>query len=711
MDALCSRCAKIDWADLIRQANSEDPSRPRPLRWIGNRYERDDEEQQNCLAAFPVDTLASACAVCSLLSTLFVEQHRQGHRVERIEFTTHNDRLIGGAETLTPHFYGTQYMPGNQPRKGPWEPGYVLGLACQNPCNVSAGIRAFRKVNTRKANLALIRNWITDCRERHGDSCNAAVPGLITSLRVIDVHTGLIETAKLGCKYVALSYVWGKATSVEKGSASGQGKGLLGTAPPTIQDAAWLTRELGYQYLWIDRYCIPQDDPRAKHDQIQRMDLVYKQAQLTIIAAAGDGPEFGLPGIGDRPRQIQACAQLDNDLYLVEGDLICESIRDSRWIRRAWTYQESICSQKCIVFTEKEMMFQCKSVFCRETVYNSEQMDVFTVAGDNNPPEMWDHIIEYSGRQLTYKSDSLNGILGVFRLYRMSQTPVYHFWGIPFSASNDHSSAEEQFVASLCWLSSPDTSIHGYAEQCRRAEFPSWSWTGWKHAAAPYFAEGREPLKIRGSVSVPCSNDSSALQFEEFYKQRIRTDYLVNSTRFLIVECWTVELGVKIPRRSARDATRGRRRTKLLVWPEDKYGQEESRIVVNTLDVEDLDADMDLDTDSSGMQEPRWLALVFEDIEAFRSAGELHEGIAIVVRNYGDYYERFGNIKLENLRLRWISRPTQEQITKNSSPLDQSNSPSDPDSDSEPETDEDDLELTLEDWLPREFIWRKIKLG
>lgn len=87
--------------------------------------------------------------------------------------------------------------------------------------------------------------------------------------------------------------------------------------------------------------------------------------------------------------------------------------------------------ERCIVFTKKEMMFQCKSTFCRETVYNSELMDVFTIGGHNNPPEMWVHIIEYSGRQLSYKSDSLNGILGVFRLYSMDQAPVYHFWAFP----------------------------------------------------------------------------------------------------------------------------------------------------------------------------------------------------------------------------------------------------------------------------------------
>ncbi|KAK7973250.1 tol protein [Apiospora saccharicola] len=593
MDTICSRCAKIDWPDLIRQANPEDPLRLRSRHRTGNR-------QHVCLANFPVETLRSACAVCNILTILVDEQQRCGNRVERIEFTTRNDDFFGDAHTLTPQFHGTMNckMPDIKPdyskrwpdrvpgmvyhipqELGMWWSDFALGMAFRKPWEVGLETKALRKVDDKNVDLVLMRAWIAQCSERHGDACNTAVSELIPSLRVINAHTGLIETAKPGCKYVALSYVWGKSTLVEKGSAGARGRGLLDTAPQTIQDAAWLTRELGCQYIWIDRYCIPQDDPQAKHDQIKRMDLVYKQAQLTIIAAAGEGPDFGLPGIGYRPRQIQARAQLNNDQYLVEADRECFSFLRSLWRTRGWTYQESVCSQRCIIFTTKEMMFQCKTMFCRETVYNSEQRDIFAVLAETKPPNIWEHIEEYSNRRLSYASDALNGMLGIFRLYRINQTPVYHFWGIPFSASNGHSSAEEQFLASLCWLSAPRTSMYQYASQCRRAEFPSWSWTGWQHEVLPFFTGDKKPVKITGTVSVQCSNDSSVSQFEEFYEQRIKTDLLGDNTKFLTIECWTVELDVSIPHLSARAALAADGNSEAFAWPVNKYGQKEDTIV------------------------------------------------------------------------------------------------------------------------------------
>jgi hypothetical protein len=57
------------------------------------------------------------------------------------------------------------------------------------------------------------------------------------------------------------------------------------------------------RYLWVDRYCIDQDDVQTKHVIIQRMDEVYKNASVTIINAAGTGPDSGLPGVSIIPRR------------------------------------------------------------------------------------------------------------------------------------------------------------------------------------------------------------------------------------------------------------------------------------------------------------------------------------------------------------------------------------------------------------------------
>ena len=87
--------------------------------------------------------------------------------------------------------------------------------------------------------------------------------------------------------------------------------------PLVISDAIEVVKRLGYRYLWIDRYCIPQNDSAVKHIQIKKMDRIYSCSILTIIAAAGDGPEYGLPGVSSRHRTEQLSVQVTEEISLL----------------------------------------------------------------------------------------------------------------------------------------------------------------------------------------------------------------------------------------------------------------------------------------------------------------------------------------------------------------------------------------------------------
>jgi hypothetical protein len=58
-----------------------------------------------------------------------------------------------------------------------------------------------------------------------------------------------------------------------------------------------VTLKLGLCYLWVDRYCINQADEEEMTRLFSMMDVIYRNAELTIIAAVGEGPEEGLPGV------------------------------------------------------------------------------------------------------------------------------------------------------------------------------------------------------------------------------------------------------------------------------------------------------------------------------------------------------------------------------------------------------------------------------
>jgi hypothetical protein len=68
--------------------------------------------------------------------------------------------------------------------------------------------------------------------------------------------------------------------------------------PRTIEDVITVTQKLDFRYLWVDRYCINQQREKGKAHQIGKMDEIYMNAELTIIAAAGSNPNYGLPSVG-----------------------------------------------------------------------------------------------------------------------------------------------------------------------------------------------------------------------------------------------------------------------------------------------------------------------------------------------------------------------------------------------------------------------------
>lgn len=69
-----------------------------------------------------------------------------------------------------------------------------------------------------------------------------------------------------------------------------------------------MTQKFRQRYIWVDALCIVQDDNEDKMHEIQRMHEIYSQAELTIVAATGDGANSGLEAINpvfqDRPHDI-----------------------------------------------------------------------------------------------------------------------------------------------------------------------------------------------------------------------------------------------------------------------------------------------------------------------------------------------------------------------------------------------------------------------
>jgi hypothetical protein len=338
-------------------------------------------------------------------------------------------------------------------------------------------------------------------RQEDHAGCRPEIKSNVHDLVVIDCETNALVVAAPDCDYLALSYVWGISTDSTEymclprptrhvspaihnpvnSATSATQRQMPEKVPRVVYDAVIVTKELGFRYLWIDRYCIHQQDASIKHQQIRQMWGIYASASLTLIAAAGDGPNYGLPGVSLPRRQDR---EKRGSVTLVNNIAIVDEICTSPWARRAWTFQENFVSHRRIVFTDRCAAYVCESYFrndlCQisrctavidyQILKTSLGADVSSLRGDEKIKGALQCLEAYCARNLTYDSDSLNAILGILvHLSRNEVNPVDHIWGALLVFDNNVS---QSYKLCLHWY-------HPFV--CRRRDgFPTWSPLAWE---------------------------------------------------------------------------------------------------------------------------------------------------------------------------------------------------------------------------------------
>jgi hypothetical protein len=350
----------------------------------------------------------------------------------------------------------------------------------------------------------VIKAWLSAC-DTHHPLCTAS-EGRETApdVHFIDCQTrSVVSGSELppSMEYVALSYVWGIKPSAKTGPEASMraGNALPEHLPAVIGDAIKASLALGFQFLWVDKYCIDQKNQATKHKQIFHMDAVYKHASLTIIAAAGTDESTGLPGVTqDRPTR-QTSIQTDEVSILSTLPSPVHQIVNSKWASRAWTFQEAILSRRRLVFTDDQLYFECDTMHCYESLCvsfdmlyatNSRHSDehndfikpkLFGVGHQTAGTLTYVHCAqEYSTRSLTFDEDSLNAFTGVTRsLEKTRKPPVRNICGIPFLHPKDVATPSCNYLQMLLvGLSWRHKTTPGSPPR-RRHQLPSWSWAGW----------------------------------------------------------------------------------------------------------------------------------------------------------------------------------------------------------------------------------------
>lgn len=349
-----------------------------------------------------------------------------------------------------------------------------------------------QEYSTRMLNWTKVSEWVEECHQEDATKTARSLSKtarLPRHFKVLDLELGCLVDAPTSTRFAALSYMWGKKLDDEIETTK-ENIEMLSTAgcldeielPQTIRDAIVFCRKIHITKLWIDRLCIVQDDAAQKHDQISAMDAIYAGATFTICATAGDSSRHGLPGVGNTGRPYaRSEVQLADVRLLPVQPGARQCLADGSWFERGWTFQESLLGGKLFLFTEWQLFFRNKD-------YEFEYEDEMTEVDDGwskdsvvvNPPgkesaevasafaHYAQHVATYSGRKLSYESDTYNAFAGVFRSLYGDLSG--YFYGLP----------EKDFDLAIMWGARPVSNLD-CPREVTGVILPSWSWGSLMH--------------------------------------------------------------------------------------------------------------------------------------------------------------------------------------------------------------------------------------
>lgn len=385
-----------------------------------------------------------------------------------------------------------------------------------------------------------VLGWVDHCSRHHHSLCEKEAGSMVHGLQVINCRTLTVEEAQVNVPYTTLSYVWGASHKESRVRRVKGGKAVLpAILPQVVADSIKVTLALGYNHLWVDKYCIDQDNAETKHEQIQQMDAVYESSVLTIIAAAGVDETYGLPGVSRHRRTWPLIRHQGVSVSWTTPNPQVP-IRASHWATRGWTFQEAVLSRRRLVFTDDQMYFECNTMHCFEIVNILSvlgtslnfKMDYFRrigmfgkskyIAKDIDRRGLAEQFYqylsyanEYSGRQLKYDKDAMNAFQGIVRRYSKSLYSIRSNWGLPYPTRTDsrqntanHEEMIRWFAWALCWHHER-TCWDEAKKPRRRSGFPSWSWVGWEGQAWNAFS-----VTVR-SVGLWFENSMKGLLFQD----------------------------------------------------------------------------------------------------------------------------------------------------------------------------------------------------
>ncbi|KAK2763629.1 hypothetical protein CKAH01_15909 [Colletotrichum kahawae] len=287
-----------------------------------------------------------------------------------------------------------------------------------------------------------IIQWISACETSHASTCGQdtrsfleAYPGLDV-LRLIDVDDRCLVEVNDFRPYIALSYVWGGISTVRMTRANlprflkQNALEPLLRIPKTIRDTIQLARRLNIRYVWVDAFCLIQDDPEDLLQGIGVMDNILERSWLTAVAASGHNANSGLPGFSGGSRLPREATVIQPDISTTVFMDLDGMLESTVYQTRGWTFQECSLSHRALYFFENEVFFRCRRADVSEFSIDQAHNPILAAHGDTltapknlklamellNPLRDYACILEhYTTRVLFDLFDTIRALAGIIR--------------------------------------------------------------------------------------------------------------------------------------------------------------------------------------------------------------------------------------------------------------------------------------------------------
>ena len=408
--------------------------------------------------------------------------------------------------------------------------------------------------------LALIKGWIENCRRSHQPVCRMPqrqqVGGPKRLLQCLPEGVRLMETQSLPrpCSYIALSYCWGDATAVLKTTMETLERhqsGILDkNLPPLYKEVVALARQLKIANLWIDALCIVQDSTEDKEKEIMQMSNIYAGALIVVVAASAESPLGSLMRVKppfDQSRIWRTAStirykKMDLNVKFRKRDWKAHwytgALFNTHTGARAWCFQEKQVANRCLVFLDDEMVWECRSSGCqcecggeqehfsaayeqgitmvpyeKRLLPSAEQEDPFHLDGTlkhfaNNEVayKFWDDVVvDFSRGALSFANDRLPAISAVASVVAKATGDRYlaGLW-------------RDDLLAGLIWI--PRMLFSGLGLH-RHQEYiaPTWSWASLRAGVLYYPPFRRSTMKHDADLDASVLDAWTTLEGQNLY--------------------------------------------------------------------------------------------------------------------------------------------------------------------------------------------------